>query len=74
MTGKFTLDRFEENWAICEDEKGITHFLRKEKLPAGIKEGTIFTILEDETIIVHKKETAQKRQELSGLFDSLIKK
>lgn len=59
---KYSVERIEENVALCEDDLGKTVKLRLEELPENIHEGDIivrtengYTIDTDETSVRRKK-------------------
>ncbi len=59
---KYSVERIEENVALCEDDLGKTVKLRLEELPENIREGDIivrtengYTIDSDETSLRRKK-------------------
>ena len=59
---KYSVERIEENDALCEDDLGKTVKLRLEELPENIREGDIivrtengYTIDSDETSVRRKK-------------------
>lgn len=59
---KYSVERIEENVALCEDDLGKTVKLRLEELPENIREGDIivrtengYTIDTDETSVRRKK-------------------
>ena len=59
---KYSVERIEENIALCEDDLGKTIKLRLDELPENIREGDIivhtengYTIDSDETSVRRKK-------------------
>ena len=59
---KYSIDRIEENIAVCEGDDGKTVKLRLDELPENIREGDIivrtengYTIDTDETSVRRKK-------------------
>lgn len=59
---KYSVERIEENVALCEDDLGKTVKLRLDELPENIREGDIivrtengYTIDSDETFVRRKK-------------------
>ena len=59
---KYSVERIEENVALCEDDLGKTVKLRIDELPENIREGDIivrtengYTIDSDETSVRRKK-------------------
>ena len=58
---KYSVDRFEESFAVCEDENGKSVNIEKEKLPADAKEGDIISIDNGEVIFL-AEETEERRK------------
>ena len=59
---KYSVERIEENVALCEDDLGKTVKLRLDELPENVREGDIivrtengYTIDSDETSVRRKK-------------------
>ena len=71
---KYTLNRFEENFAICEnrDTKEMIDIPISE-LPLDIKEGDIFTKIDDKYEIDYEL-TKTEKQEVKNLMNKLWKK
>lgn len=70
---KYSVDRIEEDFAVCEDENGVFENLELSVLPENIKEGDIllqagngFSVLADET--------EEHRQRLAKLQKSIFTK
>lgn len=68
-----TIDRIEENYAVCEDDDEHVHFVELIKLPNGAKEGYVVTILDDGTVIINEAKTEKRRQEILQLQSKLFK-
>lgn len=58
-----SIDRFEDVYAICEDNDGAKFAIPVQELPQGAKEGTCLRISDDGTLSVDEKATADKRRE-----------
>ena len=69
---KYSVDRIEEGFAVCEDEKGETVNIETDKLPEGVKEGDIISIDNGETIIL-AEETEERRKKLAEKRRALFK-
>ena len=70
----FSIDRFEENFAVCEvKETNEIINISKELLPIAAKEGDILKIDNSELIIDYEK-TKNEQKEIKNLVDGLFKK
>lgn len=69
---KYSVDRIEEGFAVCEDENGKTVNIETDKLPEGVKEGDIISIDNGETIIL-AEETEERRKKLAEKRRALFK-
>ncbi len=61
---KYSVDRIEEGFAVCEDENGKTVNIEKEKLPENVKEGDLISIDNGEAVIL-TEETEERRKKLA---------
>lgn len=68
---KIIIDRFENNIAICEKEDATLIEIEKEKLPIGVKEGTILNISNGK-ITIHTEATKNKRNLVESIFKNLF--
>ncbi|MGG7165759.1 DUF3006 domain-containing protein [Clostridium ihumii] len=67
---KFIIDRFEENFVVCEDENGIMKNIEKSLLPKDVKEGDV--ILKDNNIFyIDYEETKKLREEINQMTKNL---
>ncbi|WZL73884.1 DUF3006 domain-containing protein [Clostridiaceae bacterium 35-E11] len=66
------IDRFEEEYALCEKEDGGIIQIPKNKIPHGTKEGAVLRIDEDK-IVLDKTETMKKKKEIDKLINDLWK-
>lgn len=66
---KVIIDRFEEDYAICEKEDLSIIDIPKSKIPQDAVEGDILTIEED-NISVDVEATKARRAEIENLFNS----
>ena len=71
---KLTIDRIEENTAVCEKDSGEMINIRLSELPDGAKEGDIIHIYKDGSMKISEKETDDRKQELFDLQESLFNK
>ncbi len=70
---KYSVDRIEEGFAVCEDENGKTVNIETGKLPEGVKEGDLVSINDGEAVIL-KDETEERRKKLAEKRRALFKK
>lgn len=75
MTIRFSLDRFEGDYAVCYDEQGNKFDFPRSLVP--LEAGSLFTAKLDEKrlpVDIHylAEETAQKRSELKGRLHALF--
>ena len=70
----FSIDKFEENFAVCENlETGVFFNIPISDLPKDIKEGSIIKYKNGKYILDKKLENI-KKQEVKSLVDNLFKK
>ncbi len=58
------IDRFEENYAICEDDDGKFFALEKTEVPENVAEGDVLEIGDDGTIRINETETENRRNRI----------
>ncbi|MBR0350137.1 MAG: DUF3006 domain-containing protein [Clostridia bacterium] len=61
---KYSVDRIEEGFAVCEDENGKTVNIEIGKLPEGVKEGDLISADNGEAVIL-AEETEARRKKLA---------
>ena len=66
------IDRFEGEYAVCEDEKGGFHDLAKVELPRGVGEGDVL-VREGDGWKIDAAETLRRRKKAHELFESLMR-
>ena len=69
---KVTIDRFEGEYAVCEKPDRTMINIKKDRLPANVKEGDILTI-EGENIQIDAGETAKRKKNIEKLMNDLWK-
>lgn len=67
---KVVIDRFEENYAVCEKEDRTMINLKRSLIPKGAKEKDIL-ILEDGRIFIDKDGTRKRKNEISDLMEDM---
>lgn len=65
------IDRFEGEYAVCEEEDGSFKKLPKVFLPGGCREGDCLTPASEGTWQVDRAETARRRRETQRLLEDL---
>lgn len=69
---RYIVDRFEDPYAICENEKGDFVNIEKELLPPETKEGDHLYIHENGTYYIDYKATEESRKRIRKKLDSLF--
>ena len=67
---RFTIDRFEAQWAVLETPEGKTINYPRNLLPKGAKEGDII----DLKIDIDQEATGERKTNIKGIVDDLKKK
>ncbi|QIZ69145.1 DUF3006 domain-containing protein [Geobacillus subterraneus] len=70
---KYTIDRFEGKWAVCEGENGKMVNIEKSKLPKSARAGDVI-VQENGQFRVNKKETEKRRKEIEELMSEIFEK
>lgn len=70
---KYIIDRFENEFAICEDENKKMIEIKKEDLPLNAKEGDVLN-LKDGTFSIDSEETKKTREDNFDLLNKLLNK
>ena len=68
---KLSIDRFEGNYAICEDGERKMFAIELGELPKGAKEGDILVISDEGEITVDAEETKHRREKIKKLQNSV---
>ena len=69
---RLSLDRFEGEYAICEDDAQRQHEIHKAKLPPNAKPGDILRLSSEGKLIVDNAETARRKTRIKALQDRLM--
>lgn len=69
----FSIDRIEENLAVCEDENDRQVKFELELLPKNVREGDIIRRTDD-GFIIDVDEAAERRRKMAQMQKSLFKK
>jgi hypothetical protein len=69
---KVTIDRFEGQFAVCEQEDRTMINIPKGNIPPEAKEGDIL-VIEGESIYIDIARTAERKKRLNRLMDDLWK-
>jgi hypothetical protein len=67
---RFTIDRFEAQWAVLETPDGKTINYPRNLLPKDAKEGDVF----DLNIDMNQKASEERKTNIKGIVDDLKKK
>jgi hypothetical protein len=63
---RLIVERFEENWVVCEKEDKSTIILSRQQMPPEVKEGEVLQI-EGDTIIIDREETEKRKRNMEDL-------
>ncbi|MBM7581536.1 hypothetical protein JOD02_000359 [Caldicoprobacter guelmensis] len=72
---KVIIDRFEGNFAVCEDEDRKMINVERSRLPEGAEEGTVLVLKvsgEDIEIEIDHDETRARKMKIKEMMDSLF--
>lgn len=69
---KLTVDRVEENIAVCMDENDILTQICVSDLPFAVREGSIITVNDDGSFEHDVESEEKRREELLDLQESLF--
>lgn len=67
---RYIVDRFEGEFAICEDETGAMHDIKKALLPANTAVGDCFEEING-AYVLDTQETARRRKAIRSKLESL---
>lgn len=67
------IDRFEEDFAVVEDN-GVIINVPRSKLPADSKEGSVLLMTAEGEYQLDLSSTKQRKRDIKNRFDALIKK
>lgn len=70
---KYSVERIEENVALCEDDLGKTVKLRLDELPENIREGDIIVRTEN-GYTIDSDETSARRKKMAEMQKKLFNK
>lgn len=68
---KLSIDRFEGNYAICEDDERRMFAIELAELPKNAAEGDILAISDDGEITVDAEQTKRRREKIKKLQNSV---
>lgn len=67
----YIIDRFEGEFAICEDENKKMHPIKKVELPKGVQEGDCIRPIEN-GYVIDVEATNNRKEKISKLMNSLF--
>lgn len=69
----FTIDRFEENFAVCQNRRTNEFFnIPKSEIPVDAKEGIIIKV-ENNSYVIAYEETRIQKEQMQDLINKAIK-
>ncbi|NLL72763.1 MAG: DUF3006 domain-containing protein [Clostridiales bacterium] len=69
---KYIVDRFEGDYAICEDQHNIFVNIRKSNLPSDVKEGDCLIMKDDGSFALDIDESKARIQNISKKLKNLF--
>jgi hypothetical protein len=69
---KVTIDRFEGEFAVCEQEDRTMVNILKDNIPQEAKEGDIL-VIEGDSISIDVKGTAERKKRINRVMDDIWK-
>lgn len=70
---RYAVDRFEEEWAVLQDDEGRCRNVERRLLPQGVRQGDVLRETE-EGFLPDPEETARRRERARRLEQRLRKK
>lgn len=67
---RYIIDRFEGAFAVCEDESGIMHDIKKSLLPPNAAEGDVLQN-QDDCFVIDAEQTQRRRAKIRKKLQSL---
>ena len=71
---KIIIDRFENEWAVCERKDMTKLHIKKINFPAEAKEGDCYLLSDSGEIFPDKERSSERAQKIKNLMDSLKEK
>ncbi|QHQ62757.1 DUF3006 family protein [Anaerocolumna sedimenticola] len=68
---KLIIDRFEEEFAVCEKEDRTMIDIPRSSLPQGVTEGSCIIITDNGTIKEDQEEYLKRKEEIARLLEEL---
>ena len=66
---EYTIDRFEGEYAVCEDENGVMCEIQKDKISAEAQEGSKIKKMEERySIVENQNDKARIKSKMDKLF------
>jgi len=69
---RISIDRFEEDIAVCERDNLSYIYINKVDLPEGAKSGSILLINDEGVITLDKEEEIRRKRRISDLYRSIV--
>lgn len=69
-----TIDRFEGDIAVCEQEDMTTVDIPISKLPSGVQVGNVLIVTQDGTMLIDEEEEKRRRERIYKLYNDIFNK
>lgn len=70
MKNQYIVDRFEEEYVVCEDETKQMHDFKRCEFPENIKAGDV-VIKKDHGFVIDEQMTDDRTKKIKSMMDSL---
>lgn len=70
----YSIDRFEGEYAICENDMRQSIQILRSKLPVNAVEGSCINVIDENNIVLDQAETDSRKQRILDLQNRLFKK
>ena len=70
--GRYSIDRFEANYAICIDNERNSVEILRSRLPKQAREGDWIEVRADGSIVILEEETTAQRAKIKELYHRLF--
>lgn len=67
-----SIDRFDRDYAICQDDEEKLHAIKIRKLPQNVKPGDVLNLSSECVLTVDMDETLRRKKRIKELQDKLF--
>lgn len=70
---RLIIDRFEGDWAVCEQEDRVMINIERKRLPPRAVEGCCLLVQENGEILIDHEETKCRKDRISKMMENLFR-